>query len=119
METKVIGAKKTLLIKVSGELDHHIATKLKEEADMKMRSSNAINVIFDLSDMSFMDSSGIGVIMGRYKKARALGGKTVAFGINADVLRIIKMSGMDKIIKLTSNYDKAIHLIDKGEMNNG
>ena len=100
-------------------MDHHVALKIKEEADIKMLSSNAVNVIFDLSKMTFMDSSGIGVIMGRYKKARTLGGKTVAYGINADTLRIIKMSGMDKIIKITSSYDKAIRLIDKGEINNG
>jgi len=119
VEMKVIGEQKTLLINVIGELDHHIALQLKEEADIKMLSSNAINVIFDLSKMTFMDSSGIGVIMGRYKKARTLGGKTVAYGINSDTLRIIKMSGMDKIIKLTSSYEKAIRLVNKGEIYNG
>lgn len=119
MEMNLIGEKKTLLIKITGELDHHVATKIKENADSKMCSTNAVNVIFDLSQMTFMDSSGIGVLMGRYKKTRTLGGKTVVFGINAETLRIINMSGIDKIIKVTSNYDKAIRLIDKGEINNG
>ncbi len=119
MEMKLIGEKKTLLIKITGELDHHIATKIKEEADKLMLTTNAINVIFDFSEMTFMDSSGIGTIMGRYKKSRALGGKTIAYGVNSDTLRIIKMSGMDKVIKLTSNLEKAIYLIDKEEIHNG
>ena len=113
MEINLLGERKTLLIKVDGELDHHLAAQIREEADRKMRSSNAVNVVFDLSEMTFMDSSGIGVMMGRYKKARALGGKTVAYGINAQTLRIMKMSGVDKIIKLTSGFDKAMRLLDK------
>ena len=119
MEIKNIGEKRTILIKVQGELDHHMASRIKEEADKKMCSSNAVNVIFDLSDMTFMDSAGIGVMMGRYKKARTLGGKTAVYGTNAQTLRIIKMSGMDKVIKIVPCFDKAVRYIDKGGSYNG
>lgn len=113
MEVKLLGEKKALLVKVQGELDHHMAAKIKEEVDNKMRSSNAINVIFDFSDLTFMDSSGIGVIMGRYKKVRTLGGRVIACGVNAQILRILEMSAVDKIIKLTPNFEKALRLLDK------
>ena len=119
MEINLISEKRTILIKVEGELDHHMAGKIKEASDRKMRSTNAVNVIFDLSGMTFMDSSGIGVMMGRYKKARTLGGKTAVYGTNAQTLRIIKMSGMDKVIKVVPGYEKAIRYIDKGGRDNG
>ncbi|MDD6213625.1 MAG: anti-sigma F factor antagonist [Firmicutes bacterium] len=113
MEVRLLGEKKTLLVKVSGELDHHMAAKIKEEVDNKLCSSNAKNIVFDFSGLTFMDSSGIGVIMGRYKKARTLGGRVIAYGINAQILRIMEMSGIDKIIKLTPTFEKAMRLLDK------
>lgn len=113
MEVKLLGERRALLVRVTGELDHHKASIIKEEVDSLMRSTNAVNVIFDFSELEFMDSSGIGVIMGRYKKVRTLGGKVIAFGADAAILRIIEMSGIDKIIKLTPSYEKAVRLLDK------
>ena len=113
MEVRLIGEKKALLVKVTGELDHHVAEKIKTAVDEKLRCTNAVNVIFDFSELEFMDSSGIGVIMGRYKKVRTLGGRVIALGVNAGILRIMEMSGMDKIIKLTPSFEKAVRLLDK------
>lgn len=113
MEVTLLGEKRALLVTVEGELDHHIAEKIKVLVDDRMRSTNAVNVIFDFSKLSFMDSSGLGVIMGRYKKVRTLGGKVIVFGVNAGVLRIMEMSGLSKIAKLAPNYEKAIRILDK------
>lgn len=113
MEVKLLGERRALLVRLCGELDHHTAAGIKEEADRMLRSTNAVNIIFDFTELSFMDSSGIGMLMGRYKKVRTLGGKVVAFGINAQVLRVMEMSGIDKIIKLTPSYERAIRLFDK------
>ena len=113
MEIKLISDKRTLLVKIEGELDHHIAEKIKTAVDEKIRSTNAVNIIFDFTELSFMDSSGLGVIMGRYKKVRTLGGKILIYGVNAGILRIMEMSGIDKIIKLTPSYEKAIRVLDK------
>ena len=113
MEVKLLGEKRALLVRLRGELDHHTAVKIREEADRMLRSTNAVNIIFDFSELSFMDSSGIGMIMGRYKKVRTLGGRVFAFGVNAQSLRIMEMSGIDRIIKLVPDYDRAIRLLDK------
>lgn len=113
MEVRLLGEKRALLIRLTGELDHHTAGKIKEEADRMIRSTNAVSIIFDFTDLSFMDSSGIGMIMGRYKKVRTLGGRVVAFGVNAQIMRIMEMSGIDKIIKLTTDYDRALRLMEK------
>jgi len=113
VEVSLIGEKKALLVKVNGELDHHVAEKIKTAVDDKLRCTNAVNVIFDFSELQFMDSSGIGVIMGRYKKVRTLGGRVIAICVNAGILRIMEMSGMDKIIKLTPSLEKALRILDK------
>ena len=119
MDIRLISEKRALLVRVDGELDHHMADMIKDAADAKMRATNAINIIFDLSGMTFMDSAGIGVMMGRYKKTRSLGGKTAVFGTNAQTLRIIRMSGMDKVIKIVPCLEKAIRYLDKEEIHNG
>lgn len=113
MEVRLLGEKRALLVRLSGELDHHTAGKVKEEADNMLRSTNAVNILFDFSALSFMDSSGIGMIMGRFKKVRTLGGRVVAFGVNAQIMRIMEMSGIDKIIKLTPDFERAVRLLDK------
>ena len=113
MEVRLLGEKRALLVHLFGELDHHTAGEVKEEADRMLRSTNAVSIIFDFTQLSFMDSSGIGMIMGRYKKVRTLGGKVVAYGVNAQIMRIMEMSGIDKIIKLTTDYDRALRILEK------
>lgn len=113
MEVKLFGEKRTLSVRLSGELDHHASAKIKDEIDGKLCSTNAVNIVFDFSELRFMDSSGIGMIMGRYKKVRTLGGRVIAFGVNAQILRIMEMSGIDKIIRLAPTFEKAMRLLDK------
>ena len=58
----------TLIVKIQGELDHHTAEGIRDELDNKLENQRIKNIIFDFSGLHFMDSSGIGVLMGRYKK---------------------------------------------------
>ena len=109
MEIKLLGNKKAILIKADSEIDHHNAEKIRKAADIKIKSSNAINVIFDFSKVDFMDSSGIGVIMGRFKIAKLLGGKVVIFGVKKQVSRLLEMAGIDKIITFCRNLDESVN----------
>lgn len=111
MEIKLLGEKKALLVKINGELDHHAATPVREAVDSKIRRTNAIHVIFDFSNVSFMDSSGIGMLMGRYKAVKTLGGSIIVFGRSIQIKRIAEMSGLDKIIKFADNLEEALKLI--------
>ncbi len=111
MQIKLIGNKKTLVVRIDGELDHHIASKLKDAIDEKIRRTNAVNVIFDFSDSGFMDSSGIGVIMGRYKAVKTLGGNVILTGLDAQLKKIIKMSGIDKVVKVSKTTEQALKSI--------
>lgn len=111
MEINLISEKRTIVAKIDTDLDHHSAVLIRKAVDTKIKSSNAVNVIFDFSMVDFMDSSGIGMLMGRYKITNILGGKTIIFGTKKPVRRIIDMSGIDKIIYISDNYDDAIRLI--------
>ncbi len=88
-----------LIIHIRDELDHHRAMMLREEADRKIAREGAKHVIFDFEGVSFMDSSGIGMVMGRYKKVIFGGGKAFVTGVGPGVDRIFRISGLYKIIE--------------------
>ena len=89
-----------LTIYLPHELDHHNAENIKKESDYLIDRNHIRYVIFDFKDTNFCDSSGIGVIMGRYKKVYLLGGEGCAVHTNERMKKILKMSGVTKIIQL-------------------
>ena len=88
----------TLILHISGELDHHIASQVSKTVDTQIEKGNLKTLIFDFTGMTFMDSSGIGMVMGRYRKMNFLGGQTYVSGIGEGVDRIFAMSGVYRII---------------------
>lgn len=100
-----------LIIKLNEELDHHNAIRIREKADRLIDRNNIKHIIFDFSGASFMDSAGIGVIMGRYKKVIFIGGKTAVANVNSTVDRIFKLSGLYKIIDKYDTVDAALNKI--------
>ncbi|WIF94329.1 anti-sigma F factor antagonist [Caminicella sporogenes] len=99
---------KNLLVHFDGELDHHSAEEVREDIDSKIDANNIKNLIFDMSNMKFMDSSGIGVVIGRYKKISKLGGKVVVTCLNPHVDKIFQMSGIYKIIDKYETNEEAL-----------
>ncbi len=99
---------KTLIVQFSGELDHHSAQEVREEIDGKIESNNIFNLIFDLANMRFMDSSGIGVVIGRYKRINKTGGKVAVINEGPHVEKIFQMAGIYKIISKYKSKDEAI-----------
>lgn len=89
---------KVLIIRMPRELDHHNAQAIRMEADRMIAEKNINQVEFDFRDTEFMDSSGIGVIMGRYQNVRLLGGGVAATHVNDRVYKVLKLSGLTKII---------------------
>ena len=88
-----------LIVKLGRDLDHHVSIQIKERTDRIIQAENIRHVIFDFSKSSFMDSSGIGVIMGRYKQVKYTGGTLAVTGITPPIDRILKISGLYKIIE--------------------
>ena len=94
---EVVGNK--LRVKLSDELDHHNASIIKNKIDELILSGKIKNVIFDFKRTKFMDSSGIGIIMGRYKLLKAINGKVSVCNLESNVERIFMISGLYKIIE--------------------
>lgn len=97
IKTESIGT--TLVVKIAGEIDHHTATELRDEVDREINLRNIVNLVLDFDGVSFMDSSGIGVIIGRYKQIRARGGKTMLIRVQPQVDRVLELSGLKKILE--------------------
>ena len=89
-----------LTIFLPQELDHHNAEDIRKEADRLIEEKHIKHVIFDFQGTSFMDSSGIGVIMGRYRQIYLLGGEVWAVHANERMKKILARSGVTKIMQL-------------------
>ena len=91
-----------LCIKMPREVDHHGAVGIKESADRLILDDNVKNIVFDFENTTFMDSSGLGIIIGRYRKISCFGGKVYAVNTNERIKRILKGAGMASIIEVLS-----------------
>ncbi|MCF6464058.1 anti-sigma F factor antagonist [Clostridium sp. Cult1] len=100
--------KNYLIVKLKGELDHHTSEDLRKKIDQQYYKNNLLNIVLDLRGLSFMDSSGIGLIMGRYKNCMDRKGKVYVISTNPYIDRILKMSGLLKIVNTYSSIDEAI-----------
>lgn len=89
-----------LMIKLPEEIDHHRSAYISEEADRFILEEKVSHVVFDFEDTRFMDSSGIGIIMGRYKKIACFGGKVFAIHADRQIKRILHISGLQKIVEI-------------------
>lgn len=87
-----------LTIGVPRELDHHCASQLRAEADLLISSYAVKKLVFDFSDTEFMDSSGIGVLIGRCKNMNYSGGSVEAKNMNERIRKIFIVSGLHKLI---------------------
>jgi len=99
---------KALIVRLKGELDHHTAETVRARMEEAIADSNCRNVILNMEHLSFMDSSGLGVILGRYKQITGKGGKMVVCGINPSVHRLFQMSGLFKIVTVEENERSAV-----------
>ena len=88
-----------LVVYVTDDLDHHAVLQLREYSERLIEAGNIRHIIFDFTDVGFMDSSGIGLIMGRYKKVMFLGGRAAVTNVGDVVNRIFTLSGLYQIIE--------------------
>lgn len=88
----------TLRVMVQGDFDMKISDRIKKEIDCVLDREMIHQVVFDLSFVPFIDSSGLGVILGRYRKLMPLGGKVSLVGANKQVYRILEISGFTKVM---------------------
>ena len=90
---------RVLTVAPQGELDHYMAERIRNTIDATVLKTDAKVVVFDLSEVGFMDSSGIGMMIGRYKFMKRRGGSVRVRGMRQPVERVFRMSGLGQIIK--------------------
>ena len=89
-----------LCIKMPDEVDHHGAANIRECADQLILDDKVKNIVFDFENTTFMDSSGLGIIIGRYRKISCFGVKFYAINASERIGRLLRASGMSSIIEI-------------------
>ncbi|AIS52407.1 anti-sigma F factor antagonist [Thermoanaerobacter kivui] len=98
----------SLIAKIEGELDHHVSENIKNAINEEYVKKSCRNLIFDLKNVNFMDSSGIGVIIGRYKKVKENNGKVAIVNANKQLHKLIEVSGLLRIVKCYNDIEEAL-----------
>ncbi len=89
-----------LTVTVSGEIDHHSASLMRREIDNIIWNRTPTHLILDMSEVDFMDSSGLGFIMGRYALMQEIGGSLSLRNPSAVVMKMLTMTGFDKKVRI-------------------
>ena len=114
--------------KIIGDLDHHTAKFIRGEIDKGIKETLPHRLILDFSHVTFMDSSGIGLVMGRYKLMGENGGEVLVANPPDYIKKVFKLAGIDKLTKIVGDYEKYLDKeqtkadeknIDKEELKSG
>ena len=87
------------IVSLSGELDHHSAARVRGQLDLILRDVTVRELVLDMRDVTFMDSAGLGVVLGRYRTLSARGGRMIVSGMRSSVDRIFRMSGLYALVE--------------------
>ena len=90
-----------LKVKISGELDMEIASPLKEKLDAQLSSMDIRHLVFDFSNLDFIDSSGVGILISRYRQLVPIGGSVRVEKVKPNVYRILELSGIPKVMAVS------------------
>lgn len=120
MDIKFSRSENILIVKIFGEIDHHGADAARRCIDREIMKIQTKHVVFDFSELSFMDSSGIGMVMGRYREVKLLGGEVglvlkksenkdrYGMAVLSSVERIFEMSGILTCMKRYDDVNSAL-----------
>lgn len=99
-----------LIVRLTGELDMLIADKMRLEIDKRIDEDGIKNLILNLEKVAFIDSSGLGAIIGRYKKVKAKGGRMFIVGAKPQVEKILYFSGVNRLVPLCNSEQEVINI---------
>lgn len=99
--------KNSLVVPVEGELDQHMAGLLRARIDPVLAREGIRDIIYDFSGTEFMDSSGIGMIMGRHRQVSYLGGRTGVCNVGKSMDRLLRMAGLYRIVQKFDSREEA------------
>lgn len=97
-----------LIVEIDGEIDHHTSEEIRTKIEKEFTRTECKNIIFNFCNVNFMDSSGIGMVIGRYKYVKAMNGIVAVVGVNESIDRIFSISGLYKIIEGYQSMEDAL-----------
>lgn len=108
MDTLISTKNGVSIATIKGDLDHHTAKFIRSEIDREISSARPHRLIIDFSGVTFMDSSGIGLIMGRYKLMQDYDGEVIIASPPNYIRKVLKLAGVDKLARITDNISAFI-----------
>ncbi len=102
MSVRIYLADEIMTAYLDGEIDHHSAKGIREEIDDTAQRAHPSILILDFKDVSFMDSSGIGLVMGRYSLMQELEGELRVINLSGHIRKVMKLAGLDRLAVLES-----------------
>lgn len=108
MDTLISTKNGVSIATIKGDLDHHTAKFIRGEIDREITSARPHRLIIDFSGVTFMDSSGIGLIMGRYKLMQDYDGEVIIASPPNYIRKVLKLAGVDKLARITDNISAFI-----------
>ena len=103
VEIKNYPSARTLVAEICGDIDHHTAKYFRGEIDKAIRSHNPLTLILDYSQVTFMDSSGIGLVMGRYKIMSEMDGEVIVASPPAYIRKVLQLAGIHRLTKIVTD----------------
>ncbi|MDO4582023.1 MAG: anti-sigma factor antagonist [Bacillota bacterium] len=98
--TKKMNGRLWLMVRISGELDMYTADTLRRRLDAALAQAATRHICFDFAGVNFIDSSGLGLLLGRYRQVAPAGGALLITNCTPPVYRLLLASGMDKVLQI-------------------
>jgi stage II sporulation protein AA (anti-sigma F factor antagonist) len=98
-----------LIVRLTGDLDHHTATDVRRKIEAELVKDIHSHLILNLENLQFMDSSGLGMILGRYKQMTSKGGKMYLCSVQPSIFKLMEMSGLFQILPTYQDESSAVY----------
>ena len=102
-----------MFVSLTGELDQMTADQVKLRLMTAMIAHEIKHIVFNLKELTFMDSSGIGIILGRYNQVKEAGGKVFVVGMNPTVDKVFHLSGLNQLITVIDDEQQMMHILEE------
>ena len=115
MEVTLAAGHRLIIMRIYGEIDHHMAGEIKKRLEAEIKRTGAVNIALDFGSVTFMDSSGIGMIIGRYRTVNALGGRLIIYDASQQVKRLLEMAGINELVIISDTLQQGIRALNNGK----
>ena len=105
--------KEIMFVNLTGELDQSTADQVKLRLKATLAAHDVKHIVFNLKALTFMDSSGIGIILGRYNQVKSIGGRVFVLGMNPTVNKMFHMAGLNQIITIIDDESKVMDILEE------